>query len=166
MKCYIASFFDTRARIKPHADALWAKGHEITSSWLQEVARPEGMTREEFWKKLAIKDLAEINAADLLILDTFDVTPRGGREVELGFALGRFQTKSIYLVGPVRNVFHTLVDRHYDTWDALLADIPDVVDKPENPSGEMSPKPASDYEAMAAKGLKTYTFSTKAKVPF
>ena len=134
MKVYCASYFDTRDRIRPYADIIWRKGHEVVSSWLQEVAKPEGMTQNEFWKKLAIKDLAEINACDLLILDTIDLTPRGGREVEFGFTLGRFQTKSIYLVGPVRNVFHTLVDRTYDNWDLLLADIPVVVKKPENPS--------------------------------
>jgi len=143
MKVYCAGFFDSQKRIRAEADKLWAKGHEVVSSWLQEVARPEGMTREEFWKKLAIKDLAEINAADLLILDTFDITPRGGREVELGFALGRFQTKSIYLVGPVRNVFHTLVDRQFDNWNSLLDDLPDVVAKPENPQAEASPMPST-----------------------
>lgn len=84
------------------------------------------MTGDEFWKKLALKDLCEINASDLLILDTEDVTPRGGREVELGFALGRFQEKIIYMVGPVRNVFHTLVDRRFDNWDQLMATLDEV----------------------------------------
>ena len=140
MKIYIASFFDDRHRLRPHADVLWAKGHEVVSTWLNEVARAENMTTEEFWRKLAIKDLAEINACDALILDTFSVTPRGGREVELGFALGRFQSKLVYLVGPVRNVFHTLVDRKFDTWDALLATIPDITKPSENPNGNMSPQ--------------------------
>jgi len=138
MKVYIASFFDTRNRIRPYADELWKRGHEVVSTWLNETSRPEGMTTDEFWKKLAIKDLAEINAADLLILDTIDVTPRGGREVELGFALGRFQGKSIYMVGPVRNVFHMLVDRRYDSYEALLADIPNITKANENPA-PMSP---------------------------
>ena len=138
MKIYIASFFDTRSRIRPYADKLWAKGHEVVSTWLNEVARAEGMTTEEFWKKLAVKDLAEVNAADLLILDTTDVTPRGGREVELGFALGRFQSKSVYMVGPVRNIFHTLVDRRFDSWDGLVAALPDVTKPSDNPK-PMSP---------------------------
>jgi nucleoside 2-deoxyribosyltransferase len=145
VKIYLASFFDTRERIRPYANKLWEMGHEITSTWLNEVARPEGMTTEEFWKKLAIKDLAEINAADLLILDTIDVTPRGGREVELGFALGRFQTKSIYMVGPVRNVFHTLVDRRFDSYDALLEALPNVTRDAENPTV------ASDNKGMSPK---------------
>jgi hypothetical protein len=154
VKIYIASFFDTRNRIRPYADKLWSMGHEVVSTWLNEVARPEGMTTEEFWKKLAVKDLAEINAADLLILDTIDVTPRGGREVELGFALGRFQTKSIYMVGPIRNVFHTLVDRRYDDYDSLLRDLPNVNRDAENPTVAdnkgMSPKVKSKAIVKAA----------------
>lgn len=139
IKVYIASFFDTRARIRPYADKLWERGHEVVSTWLNEVGRAEGMTTEEFWKKLAVKDLAEVNAADLLILDTADVTPRGGREVELGFALGRFQSKSVWLVGPVRNIFHTLVDRRFANWDELMAVVPDVRTTSENPK-PMSPQ--------------------------
>ena len=110
----------------------------MVSTWLNEVARAEGMTTEEFWKKLAVKDLAEVNAADLLILDTTDVTPRGGREVELGFALGRFQSKSVYMVGPIRNIFHTLVDRRFASWDGLVESLPDVTKPSDNPK-PMSP---------------------------
>ena len=142
MKVYIASFFDTRARIRPYADEFWKRGHEVVSTWLNETSRPEGMTTDEFWKKLAIKDLAEINAADLLVLDTIDVTPRGGREVELGFALGRFQGKSIYMVGPVRNVFHMLVDRKFDSYEDLMKQIPDITKPSENPK-PMNPEQVS-----------------------
>lgn len=124
MKIYIASFFDTRKRIRPYADTLWAKGHEIVSTWLNEVSKPEMMATEIFRKKLAMKDIAEVNDADLVILDTLDITPRGGREVEFGFALGRFQSKIIYRVGPVRNIFHTLCDNSFDNWDELLDKIP------------------------------------------
>ena len=138
MKVYYAGFFDSQKRIRAEADKMWLKGHEVCSTWLYETSRPEGMTTDEFWKKLAIKDLAEINAADLLVLDTIDVTPRGGREVELGFALGRFQGKSIYMVGPVRNVFHTLVDRKFDSYEDLMKDIPDITKPSENPA-PMSP---------------------------
>lgn len=126
MKVYIASFFDTRLRIRPYADVLWHKGYEVVSTWLNEVAKPEAMTTEEFWRKLAIKDLAEIKSADILILDTLDVTPRGGREVEYGFALAAFQGKLVYIVGPVRNVFHTLADRRFASWDKLVEELPEV----------------------------------------
>jgi hypothetical protein len=78
------------------------------------------MSQETFYRKLALKDLAEIKSADLLICDTLDVTPRGGREVEFGLALGAFQSKLIWVVGPLRNVFHRLADEHFETWDEVL----------------------------------------------
>ena len=123
MKIYIASFFDTRHRLRPFRDALWRMKHEVVSTWLDEVAKPALMSRDEFWRKLALKDLAEIKAADLVIVDTIDLTPRGGREVEMGFAFGGHQGKLIYLVGPIRNVFHTLVDKKFETWEACLVHI-------------------------------------------
>lgn len=134
MKIYVASFFDTRTRIRPFADQLWHKGHELTSSWLNETAKPEGMSKEVFWRKLAIKDLAEVKQADMIIVDTLDITPRGGREVEYGFALAHFQTKHSYIVGPVRNVFHELADRRFDTWEECLEAIPTIANDAPNPA--------------------------------
>lgn len=119
-KIYIASFFNTRQRLRPIRDELWKLGYEITSTWLDETAKPHGMKLHEFFRKLAIKDIAEIYRADILIIDTIDVTPRGGREVEFGVALGSFQNKLLYLVGPTRNVFHELVDQAFVDWDECL----------------------------------------------
>lgn len=122
MRIYLAGFFDTRARMRPIRDRIWALGHEVVSTWLDEVKHPETMDTETFYKKLALRDLAEIRSADLIIVDTIDETPRGGREVELGFALGRFQGIEIWTVGPMRNVFHRLADEIFDDWDtAFLA---------------------------------------------
>jgi hypothetical protein len=92
----------------------------MTSSWIDEVEKPAHMRKHDFWKKLAMKDLAEIQEADLVILDTLDVNCRGGREVEYGFVLGAFQNKSVYIVGPIRNVFHTLCDKRFDSWEDCL----------------------------------------------
>ena len=123
MKIYIASFFDTREKLRPYRDKLWKMGHEVVSTWLDEIARPPEMTHEEFFKKLAIKDLAEIKSCDLIIVDTSDITPRGGREVELGCALGQYQSKLFYLVGPKRNIFHELADKQFPTWDGLIEEL-------------------------------------------
>lgn len=136
MRIYVASFFDTRARLRPHADTLWHRGYEVVSSWLNEITKPSHMTTEEFWRKLARKDLAEIQSADLVIVDTLDVTPRGGREVEMGYALARHQATSVWLVGPVRNVFHELADRRFENWVQVLKALPAINGKP-----KMSPKP-------------------------
>ena len=78
------------------------------------------MDEETFFRKLALRDLAEIRSADLIIVDTFDVTERGGREVEFGFALGRFQGIETWIVGPMRNVFHRLADLVFDDWAQAL----------------------------------------------
>lgn len=119
-RIYIASFFDTRQRLRPVRDELWKMGYEVTSTWLDETAKPAGMSIQEFFKKLAIKDVAEIQKADILIVDTFDVTPRGGREVEYGVALGQFQSKLLFVVGPKRNIFHELADHQFNGWEECL----------------------------------------------
>lgn len=122
MRIYIASFFETKDRLQEPKKALWKLNHEVVSSWLDEAPRGEFMpTTEIFWKKLAMKDLAELERADAIILDTLDVNPRGGREVEFGFALAGWQNKLVCIVGPYRNVFHTLADKQFNTWDECLA---------------------------------------------
>ena|SRR3990167_1345825 len=95
-------------------------GHEVVSTWLDEVKRPPSMPESLFWKKLAMKDLAEIRSADLFVLDTHIGSERGGKEVEFGFALAQFQAMLLYIVGPLRSVFHELCDRRFDTWEEFL----------------------------------------------
>jgi nucleoside 2-deoxyribosyltransferase len=135
LKIYIASFFDTRTRLRPYRDQLWSLGHEVVSSWLDETAKPAGMSHDDFWRKLAMKDVAEVKSADLLIVDTMDVTPRGGREVELGVALASFQQKQVFIVGPVRNVFHQLADRRFDSWDDCMVHVKGIESTPLPESG-------------------------------
>jgi len=121
MKVYLAARFETRATLRPVRDALWKMGHEVVSTWIDETVKPAGMDQSIFWKKLAIKDLAEIKSADLLVLDTHVGSERGGKEVEFGFALGGFQSKQVFIVGPIRNVFHELCDRRFETWWQFLS---------------------------------------------
>lgn len=121
MKVYIAARFEHRPELRPYRDRLWAMGHQVVSTWLDEVARPEGMTKAVFFKKLALKDVAEIKSADVLILDTHIPSERGGKEVEYGIALGGFQHQQIWVVGPQRNVFHFLADQVFDNWQECLA---------------------------------------------
>lgn len=84
-------------------------GHMVTSRWLLE----EGVSYQS-----ALRDMREIREADLLIIDTVDVTERGGREWEIGYAqaLG----KPIVKVGPNRNVFHQFIPRTLKDWDEAL----------------------------------------------
>lgn len=114
MKIYIASFYDTRDRLRPICGLLEEMGYQVTSRWIrnQEDTKPS----EEELGTYAQRDFDDIDAADMLILDTLDETPRGGREVELGYAVGK---KEIVIVGPKRNVFHRLFINYKD-WPSLL----------------------------------------------
>lgn len=117
---YVAAKFTRRLEMREVADRLWKAGFEITSTWLQEVARLPWMTHGEFWRKLAIKDLCEVAAADIILLDTHMPSNTGGKENEYGFALGQWHHKLLFIVGPKRNVFHELCDRQFDTWDECI----------------------------------------------
>jgi hypothetical protein len=70
---------------------------------------------------LAMRDLQEIRACKVLIVDTVATNTRGGSQVEFGFALG-FQTQ-VWLVGPVRNVFHTLAQRTFTNWGDAIEEL-------------------------------------------
>lgn len=102
---------------------MWDMGHEVVSSWLNETAKPGGMSHADFMRKLAMKDMAEIQGADLLIQDTFKMSYRGGAATEFGLALHGFQTKQVWVVGPLRSVFHYLCDRHFKSWKEALAEL-------------------------------------------
>lgn len=120
MKIYIGASFAGRERLRPIRDQLWQMGHEVVSSWLDEVTKPQAMTHQEFYKKLALKDLCELKSADLAIIDLIDPSTTGGRDTELGFALASFAGKQVYTVGNPVSVFHELVDRQFSNWDKVL----------------------------------------------
>ena len=114
---YIAGAFESQARLKPLRDRVQALGHEVVSTWLDEGSLLPP-TPEESWA-YAIRDLGEVRVCDLLILDTFDVNERGGREFEAGVAFNGGATLGVLRVGPSRNVFHELLGA-YETWEAML----------------------------------------------
>ena len=118
MRIYIAGSFVDQKELRPEANRIWALGHEITGTWLQEVAKPAGMDDDTFNRKLAIKDLCEVARADLLILD--NRRSSGGKNVEWGFSLGEFQHKQLWLIGEPTNVFHYLADFEFHSWDECI----------------------------------------------
>ena len=123
MNIYLAARFRDRKRLRPIRDKLWGMGHEVVSSWIDEVRKPEFLTTEEWHRKLAIKDLTEIRSADLLVIDTLGKLVSGGgggREFEFGFAYGQFHKKLIFLVGKRNHAFHALVDEQFLSWTTAL----------------------------------------------
>jgi hypothetical protein len=120
MKIYLAAQFESCKRIRPQSHRIWELGHEVVSTWLDEVQKPPSMAHDVFMKKLAMKDIAEIQSADLLIQDTFKMSLRGGAATEFGVALRGYQSKQIWVVGPLRSVFHYLCDRHFKSWKECI----------------------------------------------
>lgn len=121
IKIYVAGTFEDQKILREMGSKLWELGHEVTGTWLHEVAQPEVMTSTEFKRKLAIKDIAEVYRADLVILDNRQKS--GGKNVEFGVGLGQFQTKLLWLVGEPSNVFHYLADRTFETWKEVLDEL-------------------------------------------
>lgn len=136
IKVYLAGFFDTRERLVGIRRQFIAAGYAVTSSWLDEAPenQPKGaktLTEAESNSNFAFtqedllhyaeRDFADVVGSDMLIVDTLDVTPRGGREVEVGIALAL--NKPVIVVGPERNVFHKLAIQHYTGWGDAMADL-------------------------------------------
>ena len=118
MRIYLAGSFVDQKELRTEAHRLWALGHEITGSWLQEVKRPEGMPEDVFKHKLAIKDLCEVARADMIICD--NRRSSGGKNAEWGFALGEFQHKQLVLIGKPTNIFQELADLMFENWDDCI----------------------------------------------
>lgn len=120
MKIYTAATFSEQKRIRAYKERLIQLGHSVLSSWLEEQVKPDGMTEEQFFRKMAIKDLQEIAAADCLILDTDVRGLTQGKMVEFGFALARH--KLLFVVGsyPKNSIFLLLADRWFASWEDIF----------------------------------------------
>ena len=115
MKIYLAGTFTDQATLREPASKLWEMGHLVVGTWLQETKKSPHLTSDEHKRKLAIKDLAEVYSADLVILDNRQSS--GGKNVEWGAALGRFHHALLWLVGEPSNVFHYLADQQFKSWE-------------------------------------------------
>jgi hypothetical protein len=120
LKIYISGSFTEQVRLRAEADKLWHRGHVITSTWLQEVKKPLSLYEDEWDRCLAVKDLAELAAAECIILDVDGKSTTGGRYVEWGFALGRYNMLKIVVGQDTKGVFNTLADKSVDSWDNLM----------------------------------------------
>ena len=121
MRVYIAARLSQRPELHSIRKRLWDLGHEVVSTWIGEGGDYQRDPRDA--KKIAIRDMCQISMADLIILDTtspISYNGGAGREFEYGFAIGQYQYKDIYRVGPANNAFHFLVDESFETWDELL----------------------------------------------
>jgi nucleoside 2-deoxyribosyltransferase len=108
MNIYIAGKFEDQAHLRVLAEALGMEDFFITSRWLRErnnatygVGKP--------LKRLASRDLEDIDAADVLVVFAHAIGKDSGtvgRHVETGYALGK-GIPVIYL-GLPRHIFTTI----------------------------------------------------------
>lgn len=141
---YLAARYSRRKELVEYREQLQALGHRVTSIWLNgghqidEAGVPIGEDGEQLFESgiddphavklrefFAQEDLNDIEFADVLIAFTEpprSTTSRGGRHVEMGYALGRY--KPVIVVGPQENVFCYLPQVSvYSTWDEALSEI-------------------------------------------
>ena len=112
MKLYISARYGRRPEAEGVARMLQDAGHEITSRWVwrDQPQDYETATHEEVGE-FAMEDLEDVCLAQgLVALSEPSDNPwgRGGRHVELGYALGL--RKEVFVVGPLENIFHYLLD--------------------------------------------------------
>lgn len=121
MKIYVSGSFSEQERLREQAARLQKLGHYIRGSWLAEVTRPEALTEDQWNKTLALTDIAEVYAADCIILDIEGQSTSGGRYVEWGVACAPGVSKLKLVVGPSPNgVFLSLADEYFKTWDDVV----------------------------------------------
>lgn len=125
IKFYFAGRYGRRKELLEYAEALRCAGHEVTSRWLNgEHEMHDEKPSHDQAKMFAMDDLQDIHRADILV--AFTESPgdangraRGGRHVELGYALARGMY--VIVVGHRENVFcHLERIEHYKTPEEFL----------------------------------------------
>lgn len=121
MKIYLAAPFTTQDRMRGVRDVLTALGHDVTSSWidLDEIGEATDFDPSRCAPHAAA-DTADLLRADAVAVFTdCGQSTTGGMHVETGIALAA--GRQIFLVGPRRNIFHTLPRvEHYPDWSRLV----------------------------------------------
>ena len=126
---YIAAArYSRRDEMREYAKRLKSLGAAVTSRWLSEdkpLQTKLGDDSPEFYRETAHVDLQDIDRADSLLFFAEDPhvgTPRGGRHVEFGYALGT--GKRLIVIGGPENIFCYLDGvLHYETIDAFCGAI-------------------------------------------
>ena len=108
MKVYLAGRFGDRETLRELRGVLARVGVTVTSRWLDSGHQSDDPTDAER-SQYAREDLYDIDDADVLVLWNpahHHRSGRGGRHVELGYALAK--RKRVILIGQRENVFHYL----------------------------------------------------------
>lgn len=110
MKVYLCARYSRHPEMQQHRAAIEAAGHQVTSRWHNGSHEIGDVATDEDRCRLAVEDLQDLQAADCVFAFTEGETSagrgRGGRHVEVGFALAA--AILVILIGPRENVFHYL----------------------------------------------------------
>lgn len=143
-RIYLAARAGRRLEMLGVASELASLGFQVTSSWIH-AEQPEETMADALRGALGESCLSDLVRADGLITFTepSDSTwARGGRHVELGYALGLGDFRVI-VVGHRENVFHCLSEvEFYATWDdakAALGEPGSMSIAPQAPPVEVMP---------------------------
>ena len=133
---YFAARYSRREELLQYAQELEKRGVTVTSRWLKgdHQATDDDLECDLQWSaSLAKDDLEDVERANMLIEfseEPRSVKTRGGRHVEMGYALALtkqdpypgWMRYRVIVVGPRENVFDTLPSVvWYETWEDCLA---------------------------------------------
>jgi hypothetical protein len=116
-KFYVATDFARKEEARQAAGLLERAGLELNATWLtsQPVLIAEGLGGEldgeaaEAARRVADEDLLDITQSSVFVQLTSGEKARGGRHVELGFAIAmklRDPCRAVVAVGPREHAFH------------------------------------------------------------
>lgn len=106
MTAYIAAPFNRREEAREARRQLAAIGIQSNARWID--SHNEGYdSPKRVMSQAALEDLDDVARADMLVyLAGFPGEGRGGKDVEMGYAIGR--GKRVVVVGEPYHVFHYL----------------------------------------------------------
>lgn len=137
MEIYVATDFGRAADAEAVASACREAGHFVVSRWHghasgAEVAaarRVGGPSDRAAATAAAIRNVADLERAEVLIVLTSGELARGGRHFETGYAYRA--GIPVVLIGPVEHAFHRLPGVLVATRDSLLAVLDGLASRPD-----------------------------------
>lgn len=133
MRIYFAARYSRFSEMLEYKWMVETLGHKVTSRWIHggphltdDELNSNAVEHRLIAERTALNDLKDLQDADCCISFTEAprlVASRGGRHVELGWALGR--GRICLVIGPAENVFHRLPGiRRFGTMQEALMSMP------------------------------------------